>query len=140
MPFNIVSLPRARGAAVVAPLSPLKNYSAHYNKHNLAAMVQKLSTEERSQKLQLLLSSNGGWAMVEGRDAIKRTFSFADFNQAFAFMTSVALKADKMDHHPEWFNVYNRVEITLSTHDCQGLSSRDIALAEHIDQVSGKLI
>ncbi len=76
--------------------------------------------------------------MVEGRDAIKRDFKFADFNEAFGFMTRIALKADKMDHHPEWFNVYNNVSITLSTHDCQGLSSRDITLATFIDSIANK--
>ncbi len=72
-----------------------------------------------------------------GRDAIAKKFSFKDFNEAFGFMTRVALKADKMDHHPEWFNVYNRVEITLSTHDCGGLSERDLKLANFIDQCAG---
>ena len=75
---------------------------------------------------------------MEGRDAIKRDFKFADFNEAFGFMTRIALKADKMDHHPEWFNVYNNVTITLSTHDCQGLSSRDITLATFIDSIANK--
>jgi len=74
--------------------------------------------------------------MVEGRDAIEKKFAFKDFNQAFGFMTRVALKADKMDHHPEWFNVYNRVEVTLSTHECQGLSDRDVTLAKFIEQVA----
>ena len=74
--------------------------------------------------------------MVEGRDAIKKHFTFKDFNQAFGFMTRVALKADKMDHHPEWFNVYNRVEVTLSTHDCKGLSNRDVQLAKFIEDVA----
>ncbi|KAI8324982.1 transcriptional coactivator/pterin dehydratase [Martensiomyces pterosporus] len=100
--------------------------------------MAKLTTEERAQKLAPLLSE-GGWALVDNRDAINKTFNFADFNQAFAFMTSVALKAEKMDHHPEWFNVYNRVEITLATHDCQGLSERDITLATHIDAAASKL-
>lgn len=77
-----------------------------------------------------------GWQMVEGRDAIKKQFLFKDFNEAFGFMTRVALKADKMNHHPEWFNVYNRVEVTLSTHDCQGLSERDIKLATFIEDVT----
>ena len=76
-----------------------------------------------------------GWKMVEGRDAIKKQFNFVDFNEAFGFMTRVALKADKMDHHPEWFNVYNKVEVTLSTHDCSGLSERDIKLATFIDSI-----
>ena len=74
-----------------------------------------------------------GWSDVAGRDAIQKTFTFADFNAAFAFMTRVALKAEKMDHHPEWFNVYSRVDITLSTHDCAGLSARDLEMARFID-------
>ncbi len=74
-----------------------------------------------------------------GRDAVARTFQFADFNEAFGFMTRVALAAEKADHHPEWFNVYNKVEITLSTHDAGGLSERDVALAAFIDAaVTGK--
>ena len=75
-----------------------------------------------------------GWARPPGeRDAIRRTFKFADFNEAFGFMTRVALKADQLDHHPEWFNVYNRVEITLTTHDADGLSRRDADMATAID-------
>lgn len=70
-----------------------------------------------------------GWARVDGREALCKTFHFPDFNAAFAFMTRVALKAEKMDHHPEWFNVYNRVEIVLSTHDAGGLTPRDLELA-----------
>lgn len=83
-----------------------------------------------------LLSS--GWSMVEGRDAIKKDFKFKNFNEAFGFMTRVALKADQIDHHPEWFNVYNSVSITLSTHVCKGLSSMDIKLATFIDSVAGQ--
>ena len=74
--------------------------------------------------------------MVDGRDAIEKKFTFTDFSEAFGFMTRIALKADKMDHYPEWFNVYNNVTITLSTHDCQGLSERDIILAKFIDLVA----
>lgn len=73
------------------------------------------------------------WTEVPGRDAIQRKLAFADFNQAFAFMVRVALAAEKADHHPEWFNVYNKVEITLSTHDAGGLSAKDVALAKVID-------
>lgn len=92
-------------------------------------MVAKLSPDARAQALADLSM----WSEVEGRDAIQRTFKFADFNAAFGFMTRCALKADQMDHHPEWFNVYNRVEVTLTTHDADGLSERDIALAKFMD-------
>lgn len=77
------------------------------------------------------------WQLVNGRDAITRTFKFKDFNAAFGFMTRLALVAEKLDHHPEWSNVYNRVEITLSTHDAGGLTERDIALAEAADRIAG---
>jgi 4a-hydroxytetrahydrobiopterin dehydratase len=73
------------------------------------------------------------WREVDGRDAITRKFAFKDFNQAFGFMTRAALLAEKMDHHPEWFNVYRTVEVTLSTHDADGLTEKDIALAKAMD-------
>lgn len=92
-------------------------------------MTNPLSATERSEALAGLPD----WRLVDGRDAIRRDLRFADFNAAFAFMTRVALMAEKLDHHPEWFNVYNRVEITLSTHDAGGLTARDIALARFID-------
>ena len=76
------------------------------------------------------------WHLVEGRDAIAKTFTFADFNAAFGFMARVALVAEKMNHHPEWFNVWNRVEVTLSTHDAGGLTERDIKLAEAMDRIA----
>lgn len=77
------------------------------------------------------------WAKAPGdRDAIARTLKFKDFNAAFGFMTRVALKAEAMDHHPEWSNVYNRVEIVLTTHDAGGVSERDVALARFIDQAA----
>ena len=76
------------------------------------------------------------WSGVNGRDAIARTFKFADFNAAFGWMTRVALAADKLDHHPEWSNVYNRVDITLTTHDAGGLSDRDLTLALAIDRLA----
>ncbi|KAF9399896.1 hypothetical protein BGX21_005401 [Mortierella sp. AD011] len=93
--------------------------------------LQKLTSQEQSDALAALKD----WSLVDGREAIKRTLIFKDFNAAFGFMTRVALYADKADHHPEWFNVYNRVEITLATHDVQGLSIRDIALAKFINEI-----
>jgi 4a-hydroxytetrahydrobiopterin dehydratase len=95
-------------------------------------MVEKLTGTARQQALAELK----GWREVAGRDAIQRAFKFKDFNEAFGFMTRVALKAEKMDHHPEWFNVYNRVEITLATHECGGLSERDVKLAKFIDALA----
>jgi len=74
-----------------------------------------------------------GWNMVEGRDAIHQAFKFADFSQAWAFMTRVALLAEKQDHHPEWENVYNKVAIILTTHDVKGLSDRDVKMAKSIN-------
>ncbi|XP_039890470.1 pterin-4-alpha-carbinolamine dehydratase isoform X2 [Simochromis diagramma] len=99
-----------------------------------AGKVQALTEEERAHILPLL--RNAQWVEVVGRDAIYKEFIFKDFNQAFGFMSRVALHAEKLDHHPEWFNVYNKVQITLSTHDCGGLSQRDISLATLIDQAS----
>lgn len=79
-----------------------------------------------------LIAELPGWTLREDGKAITRTFTFADFNEAFGFMTRIALYADKADHHPEWFNVYNRVEMTLTTHDAGGLSARDAAMARFI--------
>ncbi len=100
-------------------------------------MPSKLTDNERADQLSKLL--NVGWKMdPSGRDAIQKKFTFTDFNEAFGFMTRVALKADKMDHHPEWYNVYNRVEVTLSTHDCSGLSMNDIQLATFMEGLTKK--
>ncbi len=94
----------------------------------------KLSEEERAAKLNPLLVEKK-WSIDDsGRDAIKKEFVFKDFNEAFGFMTRVALKADKIDHHPEWFNCYNKVNITLSSHDVNGISDRDIKMAQFIEQ------
>lgn len=92
-------------------------------------MIDQLSETERADALDGLPD----WDYDEGRDAITRNFVFADFSEAFAFMTRVALLAEVADHHPEWSNVYNRVEILLTTHDAGGLSERDIEMAEKID-------
>lgn len=92
-------------------------------------MIAKLTAAERSAALGALAD----WKLVDGRDAIQRSFKFKTFNEAWGFMNRVALLAEQQDHHPEWFNVYNRVDILLSTHDCDGLSQRDVKLANAID-------
>lgn len=89
---------------------------------------------------QAALAGLPGWAAAEkGRDAIVRTFVFADFNTAFGFMARVALKAETLDHHPEWFNVYNRVTVTLATHDADGVTELDVTLARFMDEAAGGL-
>ena len=96
-------------------------------------MAERLTEEARRGLPEAL----PGWAPVEGRDALKKTFKFKTFNEAWGFMTRVALAAEKLNHHPEWSNVYNRVEITLTTHDCDGLSDLDVKLAQRIGQYAG---
>lgn len=98
-------------------------------------MVERLSKDARATALKELK----GWAEVEGRDAIRRTFVFKDFNEAFGFMARVALAAEKADHHPEWRNVYKTVEVVLSTHDTGGVTARDIALAKIMDAAAAQL-
>jgi 4a-hydroxytetrahydrobiopterin dehydratase len=97
-------------------------------------MDAKLSREARSAALAKL----AGWQDASGRDAIAKTFVFADFNEAFGFMTRAALVAEKMDHHPEWSNVYKTVVVTLTTHDAGGVTARDVALAEAMDRIAAK--
>ena len=92
-------------------------------------MAQKLSGEARKSALARLK----GWSEVKDRDAITKKFVFADFNEAFGFMSRAALVAEKMDHHPEWFNVYNKVDVTLATHDANGVTWKDIDLATAMD-------
>ena len=96
-------------------------------------MAAKLSADARKAALGKLK----GWSDVKGRDAITKKFEFKDFNQAFGFMTRAALVAEKMDHHPEWFNVYNKVEVTLSTHDAGGVTELDVKLAEAMEKIAG---
>ena len=84
---------------------------------------------------QSIIGSLEGWCDSDDRDAITKTFKFKDFGEAFSFMTRIAIEAEKMDHHPEWSNVYNTVNITLSSHDIGGLGERDIILAKVIDSI-----
>jgi 4a-hydroxytetrahydrobiopterin dehydratase len=97
-------------------------------------MAQKLSGEARKAALGRLK----GWSEVGGRDAISKKFVFADFNAAFGFMARAALIAEKMDHHPEWFNVYKTVDVTLSTHEAGGVTEPDVLLAEAMDKLAGQ--
>ena len=94
--------------------------------------IPRLTDPEREAALAAL----PGWSLSADGLALERELRFADFNAAFGFMTRVAIEAEKADHHPEWFNVYNRVDITLTTHDAGGLSARDVALARFIDRLA----
>ncbi|KAM4678007.1 pterin-4-alpha-carbinolamine dehydratase 2 isoform 1-T1 [Discoglossus pictus] len=96
--------------------------------------AQWLTPEERNQALQELQTL--GWTEISARDAIYKEYIFKNFNQAFGFMTRVALQAEKMNHHPEWFNVYNKVQITLTTHDCGRLTKKDVKLAQFMEKAA----
>ena len=95
-------------------------------------MAEKLDDRQRSEAQAGL----DGWGMVEGRDAIHKRFVFADFVSAFGFMTRAALVAEKLDHHPEWSNVYRTVDVTLTTHDAKGLTMLDVTLARAMDELA----
>ena len=95
-------------------------------------MSEKLTGEARRTALREL----HGWSEAPDRDAILKTFHFADFAEAFAFMTHVAILAEKQGHHPDWFNSYNRVEVILTSHDVDGLTKRDVTLARAIDEIA----
>ena len=97
-------------------------------------MNKKISKSE----LETLIDT--GWFLINERVAVSKTFKFKSFNEAFAFMTGVSLYAEKLNHHPEWFNVYSRVDVVLTTHDLGGLSKLDLKLAKHMDSLSAKLI
>ena len=100
--------------------------------HEVATMAEKLTGNARKSALAKL----PGWSEVKNRDAISRQFTFSDFNEAFGFMARAALVAEKLDHHPEWFNVYNKVEVTLATHDAGGVTERDVKLAQAMDRLA----
>ena len=95
-------------------------------------MVEKLTGPAR----QAALARLAGWSEVDGRDAIRRKFTFRNFSEAFGFMTRAALVAEKLDHHPEWFNVYNTVEVTLATHEVGGVTERDVKLAQEMNELA----
>jgi 4a-hydroxytetrahydrobiopterin dehydratase len=95
-------------------------------------MAEKIPSSE----IEAEISDLAGWSKVEGRDAIQKSFKFKDFKTAFAFMTACADYAEEIDHHPEWFNVYNRVDVTLSTHDVGGLSGLDLKMARKMNDTA----
>ncbi len=115
------------------PKRPVEAFAPDMDEKEGSGMAQKLTADARK----VALAKLSGWAEVSGRDAITRKFAFKDFNQAFGFMTRAALVAEKMDHHPEWFNVYKTVEVTLSTHDAGGVTELDVKLAEAMDKIAG---
>ena len=93
----------------------------------------------QSQAVESFLQKNNNWAWQKGKKAIHKSYVFKDFNQAFGFMTRVALTAEQMNHHPEWFNVYNRVDVTLTTHDAGGVTEKDVTLATFMDKCAKKV-
>jgi 4a-hydroxytetrahydrobiopterin dehydratase len=95
-------------------------------------VADKMSVDARSEALAQL----DGWSEVEGRDAITKSFTFKSFSEAWAFISRAALKAEQMNHHPEWFNVYARVDVTLTTHDCDGLSDLDLKMARFMESIT----
>lgn len=97
-------------------------------------MTEKLSRED----IETLLLELTGWELQEDRDAIRKSFTFKDFNEAFGFMSRAALHAEQMNHHPEWFNVYNRVDVTLATHDADGVTSLDLQMAAFMEKISAE--
>jgi len=97
------------------------------------ARPEKLTTDA----VKIAMNEVDGWSMVDGREAIHKTFTFKNFVQAFGFMTQSAIIAEKIDHHPEWFNVYNRVDVTLTTHDAGGVTHKDVTLAEAMEKAAG---
>jgi len=98
-------------------------------------MPEKLTGNAR----QAALAKLSGWSEVEGRDAISRKFTFKDFSEAFGFMARAAMMAEKLDHHPEWFNVYNKVEVTLATHEAGGVTERDVQLAQEMNRYAERV-
>jgi len=122
------SQPPRTTLALQRPERNISTSSIHLSKR---MAVVKLTSGERGELLTPLFDK--GWTLVENRDAIYKEFLFKDFSQSWGFMSRIALKAEQMNHHPEWFNVYNKVQITLATHDCGGLSTKDVKLANFVE-------
>lgn len=112
------------GATVIASV---------FNKPDIASWLKMLLTEEERKRVLQPLIDSKGWKRGNDRDSISKEYTFSDFNQAFGFMSRIALQAEKVNHHPEWSNVYNRVTITWSTHDFSGLTMKDIEMALFCD-------
>ncbi|XP_058484363.1 pterin-4-alpha-carbinolamine dehydratase 2-like isoform X1 [Solea solea] len=131
--FSVVTWPR--GCRSLSRLSSLllSPHSRSYSS-KMSSDSHWLSPADRDEQVMELRAT--GWMEVDDRDAIFKELHFKNFNQAFGFMSRVALLAEKMNHHPEWFNVYNKVQVTLTTHDCGGLSKRDVKMAKFIDKIS----
>eukprot|EP00565_Helicotheca_tamesis_P005816 CAMPEP_0185730912 /NCGR_PEP_ID=MMETSP1171-20130828/11382_1 /TAXON_ID=374046 /ORGANISM="Helicotheca tamensis, Strain CCMP826" /LENGTH=150 /DNA_ID=CAMNT_0028400061 /DNA_START=68 /DNA_END=520 /DNA_ORIENTATION=- len=136
--YRTIQQQQHRTAAVASTRNLFRN-SVHHRQ--FATSVGALTTDEKNKALDSL-SKNGpiAWESVDGRDAIKKTYEFTDFAQAWTFMSKSAQLAEEMDHHPEWFNVYNRVEVTLTTHDCSGVSEKDIRMAEKMDEYAHEVL
>ncbi|XP_065353072.1 pterin-4-alpha-carbinolamine dehydratase [Cloeon dipterum] len=131
---KLSTLLRSRSAKAGATwLVSIRNLSSTPKKKS---KMTKLTGDERTTALAPLKSS--GWTEVKDRDAIYKEFLFKDFNEAFGFMSRVACLAEKMDHHPEWFNVYNKVQVTLASHDVSGISGRDVRMATFMEEILKK--
>lgn len=108
------------------------------NFHSSSVVSAPVLLDKASRSTVIPQLNESGWKLVDGRDAIMKNYVFTDFVEAFDFMTRVAVEAEKVNHHPEWFNVYNRVDVTLATHDCGGLSQLDVNMARKMDELSQK--
>ncbi|XP_008400170.1 pterin-4-alpha-carbinolamine dehydratase 2 [Poecilia reticulata] len=132
--FALASILRTSSFRSCSRLSCLRKPPLHRNCSKMSSDSHWLSPADRDQLVMELRAT--GWMEVEDRDAIFKELHFKTFNQAFGFMSRVALQAEKMNHHPEWINVYNKVQITLTTHDCGGISKRDVKMAKFIDKIA----
>ncbi|XP_014879569.1 pterin-4-alpha-carbinolamine dehydratase 2-like [Poecilia latipinna] len=132
--FALTFILRTSSFRSCSRLNCIRKPPLHRNSSKMSSDSHWLSPADRDQLVMELRAT--GWMEVEDRDAIFKELHFKTFNQAFGFMSRVALQAEKMNHHPEWFNVYNKVQITLTTHDCGGISKRDVKMAKFIDKIA----